>query len=88
MAIELSTLEESVAPDGWTCQWDKYVTFNLLRLWTNKMFHNKRIKNHIIFILFNTSFRRGFICIEGFKHILEECRVLLTFDKAIILYKG
>lgn len=25
MAIELSTLEETVAPDGWACQWDKYV---------------------------------------------------------------
>lgn len=88
MAIELSTLEESVAPDGWTCHWDKYVTFNLLRLWTNKMFHNKESKIISFCILFNTSFRRGFIYIEGFKHILEECRVLLTFDSAIILYKG
>jgi len=26
MAIELCTLEESVAPDGWTCQWDKINT--------------------------------------------------------------
>jgi len=49
MAIELCTLEESVAPDGWTCQWDKYVTCNLLRLWTNKMFHYKRIKTCILF---------------------------------------
>lgn len=33
MAVELNTLEDSVAPDGWTCQWDKYVTYNLLRLY-------------------------------------------------------
>lgn len=32
MAIELCTLEESVVPDGWTCQWDKYVICNLLKL--------------------------------------------------------
>uniref|UniRef100_A0A2S2QB47 WW domain-containing protein n=1 Tax=Sipha flava TaxID=143950 RepID=A0A2S2QB47_9HEMI len=51
MAIELSTLEESVAPDGWTCQWDKYVICNLLILWTNKMFHKIKIKNHILFNL-------------------------------------
>jgi len=33
MAIDLSTLEDSVAPDGWICQWDKYVTVILLKLW-------------------------------------------------------
>lgn len=47
MAIELSTLEESVAPDGWTCQWDKYVTCNLLRFWTN---HKRIVKESKIML--------------------------------------
>lgn len=49
MAIELCTLEESVTPDGWTCQWDKYVPCNLFRLWTNKIFLYKKIKTCILF---------------------------------------
>lgn len=85
MAIELSTLEESVAPDGWICQWDKYVTCNLLRLWTNKMFHKKRIKNHILFNLI-IYLGGGILLLWGFKPILGECRVLLTFNSVTILY--
>lgn len=51
MAIELTTLEESVAPDGWKCQWDKYVTYNLLRFMPNEMFHYQRTENYIVFYL-------------------------------------
>lgn len=70
MAIELNTLEESVAPDGWTCHWDKYVTCNLLLL---------RLKINVILqtyhkscILFHNLFRRGLILLRVLKQILEE----------------
>jgi len=52
MAIELSTLEESVAPDGWTCQWDKYVAYYLLRLYElTKCFIRKQSKNHVFYLI-------------------------------------
>lgn len=35
MAIELNTLEKSVAPAGWNCQWDKYVTLNFCWFYAN-----------------------------------------------------
>lgn len=51
MAVELNTLEDSVAPDGWTCQWDKYVTYNLLRLYKlTKCFIAKESKIMLYFI--------------------------------------
>lgn len=65
MAIELSTLEETVVPNGWACQWDKYVTCNLLKLWINKMFHNNTNKKSF-YILFYNLFRRGFRLIKCF----------------------
>jgi len=50
IAVELNTLEESVAPDGWICQWDKYVACNLLRLCgLIKCFVNKIRKSYILF---------------------------------------
>lgn len=68
MAIELSTLEESVAPDGWICQWDKYVVYNLLRLYgLTDCFIRKQSEKHA-FYLINNSFKRlvrGIIVIEG-----------------------
>lgn len=81
MAIELSTLEESVAPDGWICQWDKYVICNLLRLWTNKIFHKKKIKKSCLFN-FIIYLEGGILFLWVFKQILDECRVLLTFISA------
>lgn len=65
MAIELCTLEKSVAPDGWTCQWDKYVTCNLLILLINKILYYQRIKNYVVFYLI-IHLAGGCILIEGF----------------------
>lgn len=87
MAIELSTLEESVAPDGWICQWDKYVSYNLLSLWTNIMILNEQIKNHVLFYLI-TNIGGGLFFLGIFLSIFEECRTLLTFNSTTILYRN
>lgn len=86
MAIELSTLEESVAPDGWTCHWDKYVTCNLLLLKLKKK--NVLIQTYDKPCMFHNLFRRGLILLRLFKQLLEEHRELMMFNSVCIFYKG